>query len=79
MRISPSRAYPRVVLAHCWAHVRREFVEIESSFPSPCGEVIELIGALYAIERRCRVDGEDLEEVRDTKSRAVLDRIVEWV
>ena len=44
--------YPRVVLAHCWAHVRREFVEIEKSFPEPCGEVLDLISALYAIESK---------------------------
>ena len=75
---SLSRAYPHVVLAHCWAHVRREFVEIEKSFPSQCGEIIDLIGELYAIEKKCRVEGEDLEEARDTKSRPVIDRIVEW-
>ena len=75
---SLSRAYPHVVLAHCWAHVRREFVEIEKSFPTQCGEIIDLIGELYAIEKKCRVEGEDLEEARDTKSRPVIDRIVEW-
>jgi transposase len=76
--LSLSGAHPRVVLAHCWAHVRRGFVEIEKSFPIQCGEVIDLIGELYAIERKCRVDGEDLEEARDQKSRLVIDRIVEW-
>jgi len=76
--ISLSGAYPRVVLAHCWAHVRREFVEIEKSFPKRCGEVLDLIGELYAIEKKCRVEGEDLTEARDTKSRLVIDRIVQW-
>jgi transposase len=76
--LSLSGAYPRVVLAHCWAHVRREFVEIEKSFPTQCGEIIDLIGELYAIEKKCRVEGEDLEEARDQKSRIVIDRIVQW-
>ena len=76
--LSLSGAYPRVVLAHCWAHVRREFVEIEKSFPTQCGEIIDLIGEMYAIEKKCRVEGEDLEEARDQKSRLVIDRIVEW-
>jgi transposase len=76
--LSLSGAYPRVVLAHCWAHVRREFVEIEKSFPTQCGAIIDLIAELYAIEKKCRVEGEDLEEVRDQKSRLVIDRIVEW-
>jgi transposase len=76
--LSLSSAYPRVALAHCWAHVRREFVEIEKSFPTQCGEIIDLIGELYAIEKKCRVEGEDLEEARDQTSRLVIDRIVEW-
>jgi transposase len=75
-----SSKYPRVILAHCWAHVRREFVEIEKSFPVRCGEVLDLIGKLYAIEKACRAPGgEDLATARDEKSRPVIDEIVEWV
>ncbi|MGK3998869.1 IS66 family transposase [Sorangium sp. So ce1024] len=79
---SLSRAYPRVVLAHCWAHVRREFVEIEKSFPKPCGEILDLIGKLYLIERRCPQGPEGDEErrmLRDQESRPVIDEIIEWV
>lgn len=75
-----STKYPRVILAHCWAHVRREFVAIEKSFPEPCGEVLDLIGELYAIERECRKpDGKDLKKARDEDSRRVIDKIVAWV
>jgi transposase len=75
-----SMQYPRVILAHCWAHVRREFVEIEKSFPVPCGEVLDLIGKLYAIERKCREpDGKELKAARDEDSRPVIDEIVGWV
>jgi transposase len=75
-----SNKYPRVILAHCWAHVRREFVEIEKSFPTQCGEVLDLIGKLYAIEKACRApDGEDLATAREEKSRPVIDEIVAWV
>lgn len=76
-----SGKHPRVVLAHCWVHVRREFVEIEKSFPTACREILELIGDLYAIEKRCPKDPNDDEErrkLRDTESRAVVDRIVAW-
>jgi hypothetical protein len=62
--------------------VRREFVEIEKSFPTPCKEIILLIGQLYAIERRCPVgpDGDALRaELRGTESRAVVEKIVAWV
>ena len=75
-----SNKYPRVILAHCWAHVRREFVDIEKSFPMLCGEILDRIGNLYAIEKKCREpEGEDLATARDTKSRAAIDEIVAWV
>jgi transposase len=78
---SLSIAYPRVVLAHCWAHVRREFVEIEKSFPKPCGEVLDLIGELFLIERECPQGPEgdkDRLKLRHDKSRPVIDKIVQW-
>ena len=48
-----ARAGPRFTLAHCWAHVRRKFVEAEPHYPGPCGEVLDLIGQLYAVEQAC--------------------------
>jgi transposase len=48
-----ARAGPSVLLAHCWAHVRRKFVEAALHYPEPCAEVLDLIGQLYAVERTC--------------------------
>jgi transposase len=48
-----ARAGPRFTLAHCWAHVRRKFVEAEPHYPGPCAEVLDLIGQLYTVEREC--------------------------
>ena len=31
-----SRAGPGFTLAHCWAHVRRKFIEAEAHYPAPC-------------------------------------------
>jgi len=45
-----SRAGPSFTLAHCWAHVRRKFIEAAPHFPEPCGQVLDLIGQLYAVE-----------------------------
>jgi transposase len=50
-----ARAGPSFTLAHCWAHVRRKFVEAEPHYPAPCAEVLDLIGQLYAVERSCPV------------------------
>ncbi|MGH8697533.1 MAG: IS66 family transposase [Burkholderiales bacterium] len=46
-----ARAGPGFTLAHCWAHVRRKFVEAQPHYPAPCAEVLELIGQLYGVER----------------------------
>jgi transposase len=78
--ITLANKYPRVVLAHCWAHVRREFVDIENTSPKLCGEVLDLIGELYAIEKKCKApEGGDLSVARDETSRLVIDAIVAWV
>src|SRR3989442_1040584 len=42
---------PGITLAHCWAHVRRKFIEAEPHYPEPCRVALDLIGQLYAVER----------------------------
>jgi transposase len=43
----------RIVLAHCWSHVRRGYVEIQDSFPVECGEIVALINELFALDTTC--------------------------
>jgi transposase len=78
--VTLAKKRPGLVLAHCWSHVRREFLEIESAYPKPCAEVLALIGELYAVEASAP-EGDDAERSRrrHVTSRAVLDRIVGWV
>ena len=68
------------ILVHCWAHVRREFLESEPKFPQ-AREVLVLIGELYQVEANCSDEssGEDrrLSE-RNEKSRPIIDRIKAW-
>lgn len=40
-------AHPELVLAHCWAHVRRKFIDIETAFPEETKEIVGLIRELY--------------------------------
>jgi transposase len=49
-----SRAGPGnpIVLAHCWAHVRRKYLEAENMSPDLSKKALDLIGKLYAVERR---------------------------
>jgi len=46
-----ARGAPGIRPVHCWAHVRRKFIEAESSFPDESRRAIDLIGALYEVER----------------------------
>ena len=61
-----ARAGPGFTLAHCWAHVRRKFVEAEPHYPAPCAEILERIGQLYAVERAC--PGADLAASEETRA-----------
>lgn len=59
-------------LAHCWAHVRRKFLEAEAHFPEPCRELLELIGQLYAVEREAADSLERRAALRAERSRPLV-------
>lgn len=67
----------RFEIAHCWAHVRRKFIEAQEVAPGPCGEVLDLIGELYAAERDCGTD-DDRSRIRAERSRDIVRRIQAW-
>jgi hypothetical protein len=61
------------VLANCWAHVRRKYLEAEPAFPAQSKEIVGLIGELYALERPCPCGppGDELRRrLRAERSRA---------
>ena len=65
-------------------HVRRKFIEADSSAPEACAEILDLIGDLYEIESRARDPDadEDLLErtarLRREESTPKLDQIRAW-
>lgn len=68
-------------VAHCWAHVRRKFVEAEAFFPEPCGQAIDLIGELYQVEKLCPTGppGHELRgKLRSERSREIVRRLQKW-
>lgn len=68
----------RFSVAHCWAHVRRKFLECQA----PEAQVaLALIGELYQVEREYREGPPGLErlhQLRQHKSRAIIARLHEW-
>ncbi len=72
-----------LTLAHCWAHVRRKFVEAEPHYPE-AGAMIDRIAQLYAIETEAkRASPEErlatLAALRAKQSKPVLDEIRTWL
>lgn len=66
-------------IAHCWAHVRRKFLEAEAEHPQECREVLDLIGQLYEIEQRAATGPPELRaQLRAEESRAVVKNIEKW-
>jgi transposase len=81
-----ARDGPGFALAHCWAHTKRKFEANATDWPTACGEIDELIGDLYAVERLVpgRFPGDASaqalrHQLRQDRSRPIVDRIKAWV
>lgn len=68
----------KLVLANCWSHVRRKFVQAQQSYPV-AGEMVRSIGRLYAIEKDAGGDPDRLAELRRLKSAPLVDEIQAWL
>jgi transposase len=72
-----------VLIAHCWAHVRRAFKDIAEFFPQDTEKVINLINELFAIEKLVPADDdpETLDArraLRAQRSKPIVDQIGRW-
>jgi transposase len=59
--------------AYCWAHARREFIQLESHDPS-VKPILDLMDKLFEIEREAK-NFDDLERLRRERSGGVLDEL----
>ena len=87
---SIARGSPGLLLAHCWAHVRRKYVELEHFHPEECKTVLGLIRQLYAVEATlpgwADACGDELSRVlevraseRRERSAPIAKAILDWV
>ena len=74
-------AVPDIVLAFCWAHLRRKFYELYSGGKSPIAtEALARIQQLYAIEGDIRGQPADLRRrVRQDKAKPIVDALKPWL
>jgi transposase len=78
-----ARDGPRFELAHCWAHVRRKFLEAEPHYPE-AKQALDWIGELYAVEREIRAaDGSDRHalatRLRRERSEPIVEALSVWM
>ena len=73
---------PQCIHALCWSHTRRAFLKAEASEPTAVAEVLEMIRALYVIEKRLRKDAADVKTIVTTRkgeSEPIVERIFQWI
>ena len=64
---------------NCWIHTRRNYWEQKDAHPDMAGAMLKMIGELYAIEEEIDArPASDRLAARQTRSRAVVDRIWAW-
>lgn len=64
------------VVANCWAHARRKFVECEKNAPDQAGYAINAIRDLFAID--AMATDENRTELRAAESAAIVDDLFAW-
>lgn len=69
---------PRFIVANCNAHARRRFVDCEKYWPAESAFAVGLYRQLYDIEREGKLPGSDLGELRQTKSKSLMDELFAW-
>ena len=73
-------AMPDIILAFCWAHLRRKFYELYAGGKSPIAtEALARIQQLYAIEAEIRGQPAELRRrVRQEKAKPIVDALKPW-
>jgi len=87
---SLARSSPNLKLAHCWAHVRRKFLEAADFNQDLSEQAVELVNTLFEIEREVPRAGPDATEeekqrilelrrrLRQEKSKPAVKELLEW-
>jgi transposase len=71
-----------ITLLACMAHARRKFEHAQENNPSLAGEALKMFQVLYDIERQAQEGNlpvEAIKELRQEKSKLVLDRLEAWM
>jgi transposase len=66
----------------CWMHIRRNFIDAETSNPTKAAEALSFIRRLYDVERKIKekdLKKEKILEVRTSQSVPILEEFMGWL
>jgi transposase len=72
----------QTILAHCLAHARRQFVDIDDRFPEPCRYLLEALAVVYrndAIARERRLSPEARLQWHQEASGPTMRQLHDWL
>jgi transposase len=72
----------QILLAHCLAHGRRQFVEVAANFPEPCRYVLETLGDVYKYDaeaRSAQLSPPDRLRFHQQHSEPLMKTLREWM
>jgi transposase len=81
-RNTPKGTGVEMLVAHCLAHGRRQFVKIAPNFPEECRHVLEALGEVYYNDAMARVQSlsaEDRLRLHQTQSGPVMEQLHQWL
>ena len=72
-----------IMRAGCWAHARRKIIEAEKTAPEIAREAVDLVRALYAVEKQAKdISAAERRELRQQRSAPILaelrSRLLAW-
>ncbi len=71
-----------ILLAHCLAHGRRQFVEVAANCPTECRLVLEMLGSVYhndALARGEKLSAQQRLRFHQERSGPVMDKLYDWM
>src|ERR1700689_1694972 len=72
----------QILLAHCLAHGRRQFVEVATNFPEPCRYVLETLGDVYQYDaeaRQGKFSPSERLQYHQQQSGPVMQQLHQWL
>ena len=71
-----------ILLAHCLAHGRRQFVEVAANFPEACRYVLETLGGIYKYDAEARertLSPTERLQFHQRHSQPVMEKLHHWL